>query len=530
MSQPVRVRRRRWALSPLDFLEPLLLLVVGFFALAPERFAPRLVLIALATLLAPYLLRWLFYGAPSRSTPAALPLALLLLVLTPLSRRVSPYFWETSWPELVRMVWGGAVCLAVLNWAQPLWGQRSAHPGAGYRIPRRFWFLTAGYLVLGLGLGGLGLLNMQIVTKIPGLDQAAHYVQSYKAASDITLSTHFNPNRVAAVLVLVAPLPLAFLLGRGRRRPPAAVLPRPSPAESEETTVAIDAQLSTSPGGAESSARPAGAPPVTANSQRRSRRALRWLGGTLGRLLSKLFWLALWLILAVGLVLTQSRAGLVATAVSLLVVAALTVRQPGGGRRLLQVSFVLLLGMGIGYSLLPPPVLAHWQSGLLPEAQTGRTLDTNSLQARMIIWERALNGLADQPLTGMGLAAFDRIAQEPYPLPRYKPGNFHHAHNLFLQVALDFGVPGVLVFMAVVVVTAHALIVLYRTVPPAGYLAVWTVGMLGCFAAFVVYNSLDALTLGARPAVVLWFWLGLALAARNLVPVSAGQQAVTHPR
>ena len=110
VAQPTRPRRRRTALSPLDFLEPLLLLGVGFFALAPERFPPRTVLIALALLLTPYLLRWLFYGAPSRSTLADLPLALLFLVLTPLSLWVSPYFWEQSWPEFVRLVWGGAVC------------------------------------------------------------------------------------------------------------------------------------------------------------------------------------------------------------------------------------------------------------------------------------------------------------------------------------------------------------------------------------------------------------------------------------
>lgn len=490
VAPPARTRRRP-ALSPLDFLEPLLLLGVGFFALAPERFPPRTVLIALATLLAPYLLRWLFYGAPSRSTLADLPLTLLFLALTPLSLWVSPYFWENSWPELVRMVWGGAVCMAVVNWAQPLWGRVATDAGAHYRLPPRLWLLTFAYLGLGLGLGLLGLLNMNIVTKIPWLDQAAAYVQSYKTASDITLTTQFNPNRVAAVLVLLAPLPLAFLLGGGRSKPPNNGSSLPHLPQS---------------GGERASPR-----------QRRDHTVIGLLGQTLWRVISKLGWLALWLLLASALLLTQSRAGLVATALGVSVVLVLTLRQPGGWLRLVGGLFMVLFLLGLGYSYLAPQVTT-FLSTTAPtfDPETTKALNTNSLSGRVIIWQRALNGLADQPLTGMGLAVFDRVAQEPYPLPGYQPGDIHHAHNLFLQMSLDFGAPGLLVFTALVVLAAGSLLTLYRAVPTSGQLSVWTVGMIGCFVAFVAYNCLDALTLGARPAVVLWFLLGLALCARNL--------------
>ena len=498
VAHPIRTRRRA-ALSPLDFLEPLLLLGVGFFALAPERFPPRTVLIALATLLAPYLLRWLFYGAPSRSTLADLPLALLFFVLTPLSLWVSPYFWEQSWPEFVRLAWGGAVCMAVVNWAQPLWRHRDGSAAAAYRLPPRLWLLTLTYLALGLVLGLLGLLNMSIVTKIPWIDQAAAYVQSYKALTDVALTAQFNPNRVAAVLVLLAPLPLAFLLG-GRISPPPQV---GGGTVSGATGMSLPPQAGEGRGGV---------------MPRRGRTLVGLLGQTIGRLVSKLFWLILWLAVVGGLLLTQSRAGLVAAALGMLIVCALTLRQPGGWLRLVGALFSFLLLLGMGYSLLPP-LTTFWQE--LPptlDQKTNKMLDTNSLSGRVIIWQRALNGVADQPLTGMGLAAFDQIAHEPYPLPGYVPGDIHHAHNLFLQMGLDFGAPGLLVFTALVVLAAASLLTLYRTTPPGGQLSVWTVGMIGCFVAFVAYNSLDALTLGARPAVVLWFFLGLALSARNLAP------------
>lgn len=494
--RPTRVRQRA-PLSPLDFLEPTLLLGVGFFALAPDRFAPRTILIALATLLAPYLLRWLFYGAPSRSTPADLPLALLFLVLTPISLWVSPYFWENSWPEFVRMAWGGAVCMAVINWARPLWGRLDTTPATLYRLPPRLWILTFSYLALGLGLGFLGLLNMNIATKLPWLDQAARAFQTLKTASDIAVTADFNPNRVAAVLVLLAPLPLAFLIGGGRTSPP---------------TVA-----------------PAAVNPLAATGRRRTgRRVMGLVIRSSWRIISKGAWLTLWLALVGGVLLTQSRTGLLATAMGTLVVLALTLRQPGGWLRLIGALFLMFFLLSMSYTLLPPSLMTFFQA--LPaafEQKSDKLLNTNSLSGRPIIWQRALNGLADQPLTGMGLAAFDRIAHEPYPLPGYVPGDIHHAHNLFLQTALDFGVPGLLVFGAIVVLMAAGLLKLYRAVPPGGQLSVWTVGMIGCFVAFLLYNNLDAVTLGARPAVVLWFLLGLALSAWHL-PARAGTRRPQH--
>lgn len=491
---PVR-KRRSPALSFIDLLEPLLLLVVGALVLAPETTPPQTILIGLASLLAPYLLRWIFYGAPSRSTLADLPLALLFLVLTPVSLWVTPYFWEATWPEFVRMAWGGAVFMGVINWALPLWQQADSTPAARYRLPLRLWLLTFAYLLLGVALALVGLVNMDTVTKIPFVDQVAAQLKT-QDVTQLELADQFNPNRVAALLVLYAPLPLAFLLTTGRRTPPPPQRmtrpPRPSeqaPARRRETL---------------------------------GRRLLQSGLAGLGRLISKCFWLFLWLFFAGGLLLTQSRAGLLAAAVATIVVLLLTWRQPEGGLRLTGGLFVVLFLAGMGYFTLTIQYTDFFNGAATTlDSTSAKMVNTASLQGRVIIWQRALNGLADQPLTGLGLGAFDQIAHEPYPLPGYIPGDIHHAHNLFLQTALDFGAPGLIVFLALVVLAATSLIRLYRSAPPGGQLSVWATGLLGCFVAFVIYNLLDALTLGGRPAVALWFLLGLA--------ISAGAYAETTP-
>ena len=487
-----KVIRRQTHLSPIDLLEPLLLLLVGVLVMAPESWPPRTILYGLAALLAPYLLRWLLYGAPSRSTAADLPLALLLLVITPISLWVTPYFWEKTWPEFVRLVWGGAVLLAVVNWTAPLRQPSEANEGDRYRLPLRLWLPTFAYLLLGIGLGLLGLANMDIVTKIPYVDQVATLLRE-QDTTQLTLDDRFNPNRVAALLVLVAPLPLAFLLTSG-----SATAPAPRRRKVRHSTSGGEVVTQAFPG---------------------QQRGLGWRfvqglvqGGWW--LVRKWFWLALWLFFAGGLLLTQSRGGLVAALVGALVVLLLTWRQPEGGLRLTGGLFLLLFLAGMGYFTLSQQATAFFSGAATTlDKSSTRMVNTDSLEGRVIIWQRALNGLADQPLTGMGLAAFEEIAHQPYDLAGFIPGDLNHAHNLFLQVGLDFGLPGLIVFVALVVVALAALFRLYRTAPQGSQLSVWAIGVLGCMAAFLIYNQLDALTLGARPAVALWFLLGLALSA-----------------
>ena len=495
---PVRAPRvrRQAALSPIDLLEPILLLLVAPLVLAPERFAPKTIGLGLALLLLPYLLRWIFYGAPSVSTLADLPLILLFCVVTPISLWVTPYFWEKSWPELVRMLWGGAVMLAVINWAVPLWRRVDHTPAAHYRLHPRLWLLTFAYVGVSVALALVGLLNMNVMTKIPFVEQAAAQIRQLEVSS-LTLEEQFNPNRVAAALVMVVPLPLAFLLSGGRNRPPV-------------TNMVTE-----------------GAP------LRRKRRLgvvlLQMVASGLWRLLGKTFWLALWLFFAGGLLLTQSRAGLLAAAVGTLVVLLCTWRQPDGWLRLVGGLFLILFLVGMGYSLLAIEYRDFFQGAVTTlDSTSQKMVNTASFSGRLIIWQRALHGIADQPLTGMGLAAFDQIAHEPYPLAGFIPGDIHHAHNLFLQTGLDFGLPGMILFLAIVVLAATSLISLYRAVPPDGQLSVWAIAMLGCFVAFLLYNLLDALTLGARPAVALWFLLGLALSARRQVAEKTQSVDVPH--
>ena len=62
---------------------------------------------------------------------------------------------------------------------------------------------------------------------------------------------------------------------------------------------------------------------------------------------------------------------------------------------------------------------------------------------RIEIWNRAIYMLRDFPLTGIGMGSFTQIADALYPFSIASPGTIFHAHNLFLQVGVDLGIPGI---------------------------------------------------------------------------------------
>jgi len=70
--------------------------------------------------------------------------------------------------------------------------------------------------------------------------------------------------------------------------------------------------------------------------------------------------------------------------------------------------------------------------------------------ARVVLWKRGLQIIADFPLTGSGIGTFYRISPL-YHDPGLKEYQDYHenAHNYFLQVASDLGLPALLIFFSI---------------------------------------------------------------------------------
>jgi len=220
-----------------------------------------------------------------------------------------------------------------------------------------------------------------------------------------------------------------------------------------------------------------------------------WLGGLL---------LALPTVgLALLLVATQSRASLLGLAVATGLMAVLAL--PRGGTLL---AGAVVAGMALAPFLPWERVQDLW-NGSGPEVISPAT-GAISLAGRVEIWSRALYGIQDFAFTGMGLGTFRRVVHLLYPLFLIPPDqDIAHAHNFFLQTALDFGLPGLVAVLALHLV---ALARLFRhRLRPGPLPRAWAIGLLGSLIGQGIYSQVDAIAMGSKPNFLLWYLLALTV-------------------
>ena len=227
-------------------------------------------------------------------------------------------------------------------------------------------------------------------------------------------------------------------------------------------------------------------------------------------LLAATLWTA-WILL-----LTQSRGGWIAALAGLVVLAvlwALTLPK-SRTRSVLRLALVGLVAAAILliFRIGPETIWGLWANP--PQETAVGTLTT--LNFRKELWPWAVTAISDFPLTGVGLGAFRLVAFRLYPLPFSPQFDIGHAHNVFLQTALDVGLPGLAVYLAILLV---ALVVGWQVArSDLGYRAI-SLGILAGLVAHHVYGLADTLALGSKPGLVFWLLLGLLAAAHRLTHV-----------
>ncbi len=214
------------------------------------------------------------------------------------------------------------------------------------------------------------------------------------------------------------------------------------------------------------------------------------------------------------LVLTQSRSGLLGLAAALLFLLAIATRYRQWLLPLLGGLFVAgLLGILI---IGPEPVLGTIFTAQDYEgAVLGATLSLETLATRQEIWERALLGIHDFPLTGVGLNMFRHVAPVLYPYLQLPLGiDIAHAHNHLLQVALDLGLVGLVAYVALWVAAGWMLWVDWRQATGV-WIRMLTAGIAAALIGSFVFGLTDAVALGARAGFLFWLLLGLAAGMRK---------------
>ncbi|MFO7537573.1 MAG: O-antigen ligase family protein, partial [Chloroflexota bacterium] len=81
-----------------------------------------------------------------------------------------------------------------------------------------------------------------------------------------------------------------------------------------------------------------------------------------------------------------------------------------------------------------------------------------------------------------------------------------HAHNIYLQMAVDIGLVGLIAYLAIIMI---ALGTLWRVARQDRDLRPIALGLGAGLVAYLIFGLTDAVPLGAKPALLFWYMLGL---------------------
>ncbi len=206
-------------------------------------------------------------------------------------------------------------------------------------------------------------------------------------------------------------------------------------------------------------------------------------------------------VMFIALILGQSRFAIAGVLVALGV---LSITHLRGYRRYFML--VLVLGVAIFEVLLI--------TNSLPVASTAtQTLnerDERSVASRLEIWQAGINMVVDYPLTGIGLSMYRSAVNrnERYLVPTMQGRIIPHAHNEWVQVGADMGIPGVILFATWYGTIGWMLWHVWRAKSKLQRTIAASIAA-GLLAHFV-YGMGDAITLWDRFIFVFWALLGLA--------------------
>ena len=124
---------------------------------------------------------------------------------------------------------------------------------------------------------------------------------------------------------------------------------------------------------------------------------------------------------------------------------------------------------------------------------------------RVDMWRQAVAMLHDMPFTGIGLNNYPVILT--YFYPGYLLGPEPHAHNLYLQTALDLGVLGLIAFGLIFGRFLHSA---YRANTTAYRPVLY--GCIASVSAYLLSGLIDSQVVGQKPILLLWGILGVGVA------------------
>jgi putative inorganic carbon (HCO3(-)) transporter len=139
---------------------------------------------------------------------------------------------------------------------------------------------------------------------------------------------------------------------------------------------------------------------------------------------------------------------------------------------------------------------------------------TVGLGWRATVWANALRVLNSAPFTGVGMGCFRLVTATLFPMAGAGSVDASHAHNLFLQVGIDLGIPGLMAYLASLGLSGYLLVRAYRAAGQRhdGALRALAAAGVASLVGICVHGLVDVAVWGNKGAFLPWVVMGLSAA------------------
>lgn len=134
--------------------------------------------------------------------------------------------------------------------------------------------------------------------------------------------------------------------------------------------------------------------------------------------------------------------------------------------------------------------------------------EDQTLDKRLELWRNTLLMIQDFPITGVGIGTYGAVFSDLYIVEifPYSTVPYLQAHNSFLSVAVDLGLPALILYAALLTIFA---LMIHKKIHNGRSILTITLQGLACgLLAHHVFGLMDTFHLGAKLGGILWVFLG----------------------
>jgi O-antigen ligase len=227
-----------------------------------------------------------------------------------------------------------------------------------------------------------------------------------------------------------------------------------------------------------------------------------WLGYAVPR--RRRIWIGVAVVAGLALLLTITRANWLATLTGLALGAMLVVVATRRVRKVARLA-VVVSAIGLALALIVPPLISANPTGdrwLFYFRSLTTPLETRNMQFRLQYWSEYTAAIAERPLTGYGISsAADGFGADYAGTGR----RYFPPHSIYFKAALEMGIAGLALLIAILLVAASYGLRLARGQPALAAVVSGTV-------AFVAISGISGAMLDAYPFnLVFWTMIGFAV-------------------